>query len=98
MKERYNMGINKKYKYWELWHDPDSLNGNPEGDQCIATHWSEQWYNIKTLLAKTDEEIKEIIRDDIDFAKKIRGERVTKRSIEPAFKEFKQIIVEHNFQ
>lgn len=85
-------GINKKYRYWELWHDFESLNGN--GDQCIATHWSDEWYTLTSMLSKTDDEIKEMIKNDIEYARDAYGEKVSKRSVAPALKEFKKILQE----
>lgn len=81
---------NEKFKYWELWRNPE--NGNPKGDKCMATHWSDEWYNIQALIQKSDDEIREIISADIEFVRDVYGEKVTKRSIEPAFKEYKKIL------
>lgn len=89
------MGINQSYKYWELSFSQES--DSEHGIQEMATHWSEEWQNIKSLLQMDDDAIKSLIEDDIRFAREHRGNSVTKRSIEPALKEFKKIIEEHGF-
>jgi hypothetical protein len=80
--------INQKFKYWEFYYDLE------DDTQCAATHWTEEWSRLETLLKYTDEELEGLVQDDMHFAKTHRGERVTIRSIKPAVKEFKEIIKE----
>ncbi|GMX64518.1 hypothetical protein Elgi_37870 [Paenibacillus elgii] len=83
------MKINKKYKYWEFYYDED------DNCQCAATHWSEEWKRLEELKKYSDEELEALILDNQSFAKTYRNEKVTKRSVAPAIKEFKQIITEN---
>lgn len=90
--------MNNKYKYWELWFDEGKENENGEGTLCIATHWSEEWHNVNILLHKEEQDISQMILDDIEFAKTIRGETVSSRSMKPALSEFKKIMTELSHQ
>jgi len=78
--------INKKYKYWEFYFDED------DNCQCAATHWSDEWERLETLKQYSDTELEGLLLDNQEFAKTHRQEKVTKRSIAPAIKEFRQIV------
>lgn len=83
--------INRSFKYWELSYDEE------DNEQCMATHWSDEWGKASELAKYDDEELEGLIRDNMEYAKTYRDERVSTRSISPAMKEFKKIIAEYKF-
>jgi hypothetical protein len=85
------MGINRKYKYWELFFD------EADGRQCMATHWSDEWGLISEMVNYEDDTLEGLVRGNIDYAK-IRGDKVTFRSVKPAMAEFKKILTDNNFR
>lgn len=85
-------GINRTYKYWELYFDED------DNCQCIATHWSDEWNRASEVVKYDEDELLGLIRDSMEFAKIYRDERVTSRSINPAIKEFKKIVAKYDLK
>jgi len=74
------MILNRTYKYWEFYYDDDP----DESDrQNLASIWSESWHNVNKIYNMTEEEIREMLKEDIEQCNLGRLYDETKNSTKP---------------
>lgn len=56
--------LNIKCKYWEFNYDSEEPEGSRQG---LASIWSESWHPVKYVYGLTEEDLKSMLSEDIDF-------------------------------
>lgn len=81
----------KQYKYWQV----SENDIETDGLLSITSIWSDEWHSIRKMSEVRINDLRDILKEDIELYETINFKKVDKRKISPALLEFQKIIKEY---